>query len=255
MQNCLKHLLHFGHSSGLLKLNYRRGLQWNAGHPCCSDRSNHFCDTMWHCRYRPGRSLYLRLLLKPRIHNSTSTSIHCYKVAASNNIVYYKVRCEQEMKSTMPYQVKLGVDVVGGSDGDVKSVTQVVYTECSCPAGKAPHASCKHLAAFLYAMEEFSQLGYTRDCVTCTDELQAGKKSHKKKSEPIKLSEMSWSKSKRKTSKTKRQAEDHQDPRALSERGHVAARLHARLEDLESRRNGLFLVMSDPLHAARERQA
>ena len=156
MQNCLKHLLHFGHSSGLLKLNYRRGLQWNAGHPCCSDRSNHFCDTMWHCRYRPGRALYLRLLLKPRIHNSTSTSIHCYKVVASNNIVYYKVRCEQEMKSTVPYQVKLGVEVVGGSYGDVKSVTQVVYAECSCPAGKAPHASCKHLAAFLYAMEEFT---------------------------------------------------------------------------------------------------
>ena len=87
------------------------------------------------------------------------------------------------------------------------------------------------------------QLGYTRDCVTCTDELQAWNKSHKKKSEPVKISEMSWSKSKRKTSKTKRQAEDHQDPRALSERGHVAARLHAQLEDLES---------SDPLaHCSR----
>ena len=59
---------------------------------------------------------------------------------------------------------------------------------------------------------------------------------------------------KRETSKTKRQAGDHQDPRALSERGHVAARLRVWLEDLESRRNGLFLVTSDQLHTARGRQ-
>ena len=49
----------------------------------------------------------------------------------SNNIVYYKARCELEMKSTMPYQMKLGVGVVGGSGGDVKSLTQVVYAEWS----------------------------------------------------------------------------------------------------------------------------
>ena len=34
------------------------------------------------------------------------------QVAASNNIVYYKARCEPEMKSTAPYQMKLGVVVV-----------------------------------------------------------------------------------------------------------------------------------------------
>ena len=71
----------------------------------------------------------------------------------------------------------------------------------------------------------------------------------------MKLSEMSWSKSRGRTSKTKRQAGDHQDPRALSEGGHVVARLRARLEDLESRCNGLFLVTSDPLHTAHECQA
>ena len=62
--------------------------------------------------------------------------VQAIQVAASNNIVYYKARCEPEMKSTVPYQMKLGVEVVGGSSGDAKSVTQVVYAECSCPAGK-----------------------------------------------------------------------------------------------------------------------
>ena len=100
-------------------------------------------------------------------------------------------------------------------------MTEVVCAECSCPAGKAPYASCKHLAAFLYAMEEFSRLGYTQDPVTCTDELQTWNKPHKKKSEPMKFSEMSWSKSRGKTSRIKRQAGHHQDPRALLERGHT----------------------------------
>ena len=96
-------------------------------------------------------------------------------------------------------------------------MTQVVYAKCSCPVGKAPYASCKHLAA----TEEFSQLEYTRDHVTCTDELQAWNKSHRKKPEPIKFSGMSWAKLRWKTSKIKRKAREYQDPRALTERGHV----------------------------------
>ena len=42
---------------------------------------------------------------------------------------------------------------------------------------------------------------------------------------------------------------------AVSEREHVAVRLRAQLEDLESRRNGLFLVTSDPFHTAHKHQA
>lgn len=123
------------------------------------------------------------------------------QVAASDNIIYYKAHCEPEMKGTTSCQTKLWVEVVGGGGEKVKNVTQVVYAECSCPVHKAPYASCKHLAAFLYAMEEFHQLGYTQDCVTCTDELQAWNKPHRKKSEHMKLSEMSWMKPRGKTSK------------------------------------------------------
>ena len=45
---------------------------------------------------------------------------------------------------------------------------------------------------------------------------------------------LSWTKSRGKTSKIKRKAGEYQDLRALMERGHVTARLRARLEDLES---------------------
>ena len=52
--------------------------------------------------------------------------VQAIQVAASNNIVYYKARCEPEMKSTVSYQMKLGVEVVRGSGGHAKCVTQVM---------------------------------------------------------------------------------------------------------------------------------
>ena len=54
MQNCSKHFLHFGHLSELLKLYSQR-----------------VAVERW-------PSVLLRSI-QPRIHNSTSTSIHCYK--------------------------------------------------------------------------------------------------------------------------------------------------------------------------------
>jgi uncharacterized Zn finger protein len=91
------------------------------------------------------------------------------------------------MKSTKSYLIKLSVEIVGSSGDGARNVTRVVYAECTCPASKAPFGSCKHLAAFLYALEEFSRCGYTRDLLTSTDELQAWNKPHKKKSEPMKF--------------------------------------------------------------------
>ena len=115
--------------------------------------------------------------------------VQAIQVAASKNIVYYKARCEPEMKSTVISDL-----VKSGSCSEQWWGCKTCDTSYgfSCPAGKAPHASCKHLAVFLYAMEEFSRLRYTRDHVTCTNELQAWNKPHKKKSEPMKRSEMSW---------------------------------------------------------------
>ena len=122
----------------------------------------------------------------------------------------------------------------------------VMQTELPCPTcagGKAPYAPCKRLAAILYAMEEFNQLGYTRDRVTCTDELQTWNKPQRRTSEPMKLSKTTCTKLRGKTSKVKRQAGEHQYPRSLPERVPVTARLHAHLEDLERKLSGLFMLL------------
>ena len=76
MRKCSKRLLHFGHLSGLLKLNFAGGCSGMLAihvaqiHPTTS-------DTMWRCHYRIRVGhLYLRLLLKSR--NTTLISI-CFK--------------------------------------------------------------------------------------------------------------------------------------------------------------------------------
>ena len=82
------------------------------------------------------------------------------------------------MRSSSPYKLKLAVETKLVNDGmEVKSV---VFAECMpCPAGKVPRASCKHLAALMIGLEEFSLLGYTRNIPTCTDELQTWNRPRK----------------------------------------------------------------------------
>ena len=98
---------------------------------------------------------------------------------------------------------------------DCKAVESVVFAECMpCPAGKAPRASCKHLAALMIGLEEFNLLGYTRNIPTCTDELQTWNRPHQKKSDPRMASEMDWGR-KGKSKWRKRTAAELSDPRRV----------------------------------------
>ena len=142
------------------------------------------------------------------------------EVVAKDGLVFYRARCEPEMKSTSAYKLKMAVRTADTDEGAV--VEKVVFAECMpCPAGKAPRASCKHLAALMFALEEFSRLGYTRDPMTCTDVLQRWNKPHQKKSEPCLASELDWSRA-GKTKRKKRTADDMSDPRAVGDRGKAA---------------------------------
>ena len=71
----------------------------------------------------------------------------------------------------------------------------IVGAECGCPAGKAPHASCKHIGALCYALEEYSRLGrIDRDYLiylTCTDRLQEWNKPRQKRLDPLPVTSLS----------------------------------------------------------------
>ena len=70
----------------------------------------------------------------------------------------------------------------------------VLHAECKRrPAGKGPFASCKHVAAFFYSLDDFCLLVYnTKEDVACTDELQTWNRPRKWKSEPQLAAEIDW---------------------------------------------------------------
>ena len=53
--------------------------------------------------------------------------------------------CLPEMKKDCIY-IKIDISV---------NASDICGAECSCPAGRGPHGSCKHIAASLFALENF----------------------------------------------------------------------------------------------------
>ena len=79
------------------------------------------------------------------------------------NCIYIKASCLPEMRKDCVYKLIL---VLGKVSFDV------LEAECGCPAGKGPHASCKHIGALCYALEECSRFGKCPEYITCTEKLQ-----------------------------------------------------------------------------------
>ena len=53
-----------------------------------------------------------------------------------------------------------------------KATGDVINSDCECPAGKGPHATCKHVAAILFMLEMFVSTGSLACQKSCTDTLQ-----------------------------------------------------------------------------------
>ena len=82
--------------------------------------------------------------------------------------LFSKISCEclPEMKKDRVYQINVTIELVS---------SDVVFSECSCPAGLGPHGSCKHIAATLYALEDFYRMYQSakeQDDESCTSRLQ-----------------------------------------------------------------------------------
>ena len=73
---------------------------------------------------------------------------------ANDKHLYTQGKCIPEMKKDRIYKINLVLD---------KETLHIAQAECGCPAGKGPHASCKHIAALCYALEEFSRFGKLPD--------------------------------------------------------------------------------------------
>ena len=87
------------------------------------------------------------------------------------NLLHVRCVCLPEMKKNLKYNMRLSLATSEKNSGEI------TFASCDpCLAGKAPFASCKHIAALCYALEEFVRIGASnREFLTCTDRLQTCK--------------------------------------------------------------------------------
>ena len=144
-----------------------------------------------------------------------------------------------------------------------KSIPAIEWAKCDCPAGKGPHGSCKHLAALMYALEDFSRTIASLDANTSvTSKLQQWNIPRKRKLFIRVAEELDFRKPKHPTRngsespggetadkkfENRTPISFHRDPRLLSERGTVVTRLAPSLKKLPkgSACFGLTLLVND----------
>ena len=102
-------------------------------------------------------------------------------IKGNDNKVYLSAVYLPEMRKDCKYKIQV---VLSPS-------TEILFAEDGCPAGKGPTGSCKHIAAFCYALEEFFRLGFTQPFLSCTSRLQTWNHPRQKKLDPKTIYEIS----------------------------------------------------------------
>ena len=103
-------------------------------------------------------------------------------IKGNDSNVYLSAICLPEMRKDREYKIQV---VLSPS-------AEILFAEDGCPAGKGPTGSCKHIAAFCYALEEFVRLGFTRPFLSCTSRLQTWNQPRQKKLDPKTIYEISF---------------------------------------------------------------
>ena len=78
-------------------------------------------------------------------------------IKGNDSNVYLSAVCLPEMRKDRDYKIQVVLSPVG----------EIIFAEDGCPAGKGPKGSCKHIAAFCYALKEFVRLGLARPFYSC----------------------------------------------------------------------------------------
>ena len=89
-----------------------------------------------------------------------------------DNYMFIQAKCLPEMRKDRLYKLLLFLDL---------ETSDIVAAECDCPAERGPYASCKHIGAICYSLEEFSRFGHLPEFLTCTDRLQQWNRPRPKK--------------------------------------------------------------------------
>ena len=100
-------------------------------------------------------------------------------VTQQGSVCGIKCICLPEMKKDRVYKLEVDITTTG---------SDVCRAQCNCPAGRGPHGSCKHIAATLFALENFYSTceeikASNDDDVSCTSKLQTWNQPRKRQLE------------------------------------------------------------------------
>ena len=98
----------------------------------------------------------------------------CHEITSDS--IFIRADCLPEMKKDRIYKIELQLE---------ESNFEISAAQCGCPAGRGPRASCKHIAALCYALEEFEKVTRIPEFQTCTDKLQTWNQPRPRKLDPI----------------------------------------------------------------------
>ena len=109
-------------------------------------------------------------------------------VDQKDSLLGIRCNCLPEMKKDRVYKIQIDIS----SDS-----SDVNFAECTCPAGKGPHGSCKHVAAVLFALQDFyvtyeEMQTSNKDDVACTSKLQTWNQPRKRRLDSKCASEISF---------------------------------------------------------------
>ena len=135
---------------------------------------------------------------------------HVQKIMITQHDSVFGITCSclPEMKKDRVYKIKINL---------LTNSSEVCLAECSCPAGRGPHGSCKHIAATLFALENFNTIReeiQDDDTITCTSKLQTWNQPRKRRLDSQPVNEISF-KVEHYYCKPTRQSKELADPRPL----------------------------------------
>ena len=94
---------------------------------------------------------------------------------------FVKAECRAQMKLQVAYAVDICINEAG----------TVQECQCECAVGMGPTAHCKHVAAVLYGLCQFSESGEFVTAQTCTQKLQTFHQTKKHLGTPVKAENLS----------------------------------------------------------------
>lgn len=167
----------------------------------------------------------------------------------SSNTCCVKGKCLPEMKKDRVYKLQMCIDTNNSS---------VKGAECTCPAGRGPSGSCKHIAAFCFALEDFVR---TRDKlegndqVSCTSVLQQWNKPRKRRLDSKMVEDISFRNEKFNV-ESKRNPTELFDPRPSELRKTTEADIEELKDSLQclSMTSGFVHLLSKPSEVSNNEQ-